>query len=150
MSTIFAVTLAAHVILGIIGLIASFATMLNLWSRTSSLRRRRTWAWTACGAYVTSWLAGGYYYVFYYGGVVKPIIKDGAYPWGHLVFMEFKEHAFLFLPFATAALAIAVAKIDEQADGRAFGQVKLLSALITLTALIVTLSGVLITGSASG
>ena len=44
-----------------------------------------------------SWFFGGYYYVHYYGTLVKPVILKGAAPWAHAVFMEAKEHAFLFL-----------------------------------------------------
>ncbi len=46
-----------------------------------------------------SWIIGGYYYLTFYGANVKPVIKAGPEPWGHLIFMEAKEHIFLFLPF---------------------------------------------------
>ena len=150
MSTIFAITLGTHVILGIVGLIASFATTLNLLVKNGSIKLRVAWAWTACAAYVLSWLSGGYYYVFYYGSNVKPDIKAGIYDWGHLVFMEFKEHVFLFMPFATAALAISVTRVTEEKNPHMLNQVKLLSVIITVIAVIITASGVIITGSASG
>src|SRR3989338_118583 len=58
--------------------------------------------------FLLSWLAGGYYYVKFYGPLVKPIIKAGLAPWAHAIFMETKEHIFLFLiPLAiTVALLI--------------------------------------------
>lgn len=148
MGTLYAVTLSAHVILGIIGLIASFATTLILFRQGGSVRRRTVWAWTACVAYIVSWLSGGYYYVFYYGGVVKPIIKEGPYAWGHLVFMEFKEHAFLLLPVATFALAVAVSRVTEEKHPELLSSVRTLAVIITVIATIVTLSGIIISGSA--
>lgn len=48
---------------------------------------------------LSAWIVGGYYYVTYYGQVVKPVIKEGPLPWAHSVVMETKEHVFLFLPF---------------------------------------------------
>ena len=46
-----------------------------------------------------AWFAGGFYYVEFYGSGVKPLIKEGPFPWAHKVVMETKEHVFLFLPF---------------------------------------------------
>ena len=57
--------------------------------------------------FVLSWFSGGYYYVKYYGGLVKPIIKSGLAPWAHNIIMETKEHIFLFIiPLALTALFI--------------------------------------------
>ena len=42
----------------------------------------------------------------YYGGAVRRIIKEGDFPWAHLVFMEVKEHAFLLLPFMSLVLTL--------------------------------------------
>jgi len=148
MSTLFAVTLSAHVILGVIGLIASFAVTLILFRQNGSVKRRTIWAWTACISYIVSWFGGGYYYVFYYGGTVKPVIKEGAYPWAHLVFMEVKEHIFLFLPVAAFALAIAVSRVTEERHPELLGLVRVLAVTITVIATLVTLSGVIITGGA--
>lgn len=56
-------------------------------------------------AFVGSWIAGGYYYVVYYGTLVKPAIKSGVAPWAHSIVMETKEHVFLFIvPLAMTAL----------------------------------------------
>ncbi|MFQ5837999.1 MAG: hypothetical protein ACE5HJ_04375 [Thermoplasmata archaeon] len=71
---------------------------------------------------VASWLTGGYYYVSYYGANVKPIIKVGPTPWAHLIFMETKEHVFLFLPFlaatATALILTYGPRFHENASAR--------------------------------
>ena len=61
------------------------------------------------GAFLASWLAGGFYYVVYYGTLVKPIIKKGMAPWAHNIVMETKEHIFLFLiPLAMTVLFIVL------------------------------------------
>lgn len=148
MSNTFAILLSAHVILGIVGLVASFAVTLNLFRKNGSIKRRMMWAWAAFASYIVSWFSGGYYYWFYYGDFVKPSIKEGTYPWAHLVFMEFKEHAFLFLPVATFALAVAVTKVTEERHPELLGSVKTLAVIITIIATIVTLSGIIISGSA--
>ena len=148
MSIIFAITLSAHVMLGIIGVIASFAVTLNLLKQGGSVKTRAVAAWIAALSYILSWLSGGYYYVFYYGSNVKPIIKEGDFPWAHFVFMEFKEHAFLFLPFATLALALAVTRVTEVKNPHLLPSVKLLAILITVIATAVTLSGILVSGAA--
>ena len=58
-------------------------------------------------AFVASWIAGGYYYVVYYGTLVRPIIKSGLVPWAHNIIMETKEHIFLFIiPLAITVLFI--------------------------------------------
>ncbi|MDO8585273.1 MAG: hypothetical protein Q7R85_04130 [bacterium] len=60
-------------------------------------------------AFVASWIAGGYYYVVYYGTLVKPIIKAGVAPWVHNIVMETKEHIFLFvIPLAMTVLFITL------------------------------------------
>jgi len=56
-------------------------------------------------SFFLSWVAGGYYYVNFYGSLVKPGIKAGLAPWAHGIAMETKEHVFLFIiPMAMTAL----------------------------------------------
>lgn len=150
MSSLFAITLIGHVILGIIGVMASYVVLLNLLKKTLSLRTLEYAALTACVSYILSWFAGGYYYVFYYGSNVKPVIKEGAYPWAHLVLMEAKEHIFLFLPFATLVLYLAIKYYNSDLDTDATKKrnIIVLSAVITIIATLITLSGILITGGA--
>jgi MFS family permease len=62
-------------------------------------------------SFVLSWIAGGYYYVIYYGTLVKPIIKSGLAPWAHNIIMEAKEHIFLFIfPLSMTVLFITFLK----------------------------------------
>ena len=59
--------------------------------------------------FIGSWLLGGYYYLNYYGSLVKPGIVAGTAPWAHKIAMEAKEHIFLFiLPLAVTALILAL------------------------------------------
>jgi len=60
------------------------------------------------------WLVSGWYYVAYYGPEVKPIIKAGPWPWAHAIFMESKEHIFLFLPFLALLLLFLIWKHGDK------------------------------------
>lgn len=60
-------------------------------------------------AFAASWIAGGYYYVVYYGTLVRPVIKSGMAPWAHNIIMETKEHIFLFIiPVAVTVLLLTL------------------------------------------
>ena len=64
--------------------------------------------------FILSWIAGGYYYVVFYGALVKPIIKTGMAPWVHGIIMETKEHIFLFIiPLAMTVLFITLFQKGE-------------------------------------
>lgn len=150
MSTFFATLLITHVILGLVGVMASFrVTFLLLCSeiKVSSLKRVSILAFTS---YLISWLSGGWYYWKYYGSVVKPKIVGGDYTWAHLIFMESKEHVFLLLPFATFCIALVLwFKADALAtDVVLKKKIMILSLIVTTIAIIITLSGILITGGA--
>lgn len=84
--------------------------------------------------FALSWLVGGYYYVVYYGKLVKPIIVKGTAPWAHAIAMEAKEHIFLFIiPLAITALILALVNKEE------FENLKLRKTAMLLTGLIATL-----------
>jgi len=65
-----------------------------------------------------SWMVSGIYYVVYYGSQVKPTIKAGPWPWAHTIFMESKEHIFLFLPFLTILLLFLIWKYGDKLGER--------------------------------
>lgn len=65
---------------------------------------------------VLSWVISGIYYVVFYGPDVKPTIKSGSWPWAHSIFMESKEHIFLFLPFLAILLLFLVWKYGKKWD----------------------------------
>ncbi len=150
MSSIFAITLSVHVIAGIVGVIGIFAIMMSLAGRRSSLRFLKITSATTLISFLTSWFTGGYYYVLRYGSEVKPVIKAGDNPWAHALFMEAKEHIFLFLPvlaFLFFLLFFLMGK--EVLANQKYKKVTLLLAVLaSLIALFITFAGVLISGSA--
>ncbi len=97
-------------ILGIDGFIWLFGEIL---ARSENRRRIIFSAVLGITGFALSWLIGGYYYVKFYGSIVKPIIQAGKAPWAHAIAMEAKEHIFLFiLPMAITALFAAL--LDRQ------------------------------------
>lgn len=100
-------------------------------------------------AFIASWLVGGFYYLAYYGTLVKPVIKSGVAPWAHNIVMETKEHIFLFLvPMAITAFFIALLEKEdlERLDLRrpAF----LLCAAIAVLGLLIGAMGFIISSAA--
>lgn len=150
MSTLFAVLLVLHILFGLLGVMSSFRATLFLLKENVLVAQITRASYVASVAYILSWLSGGWYYWKYYGSNVKPAIVGGDFPWAHLVFMEAKEHVFLFLPFATLALALALSLKGGViiANPRLRRCTMLLSLTITVLAVIVTLSGILISGGA--
>lgn len=73
-------------------------------------------AWVGLVGLAVSWVFGGYYYVKYYGTLVKPTILEGSAPWAHLVAMEAKEHIFLFLIPIACLILCSVMLSREQMD----------------------------------
>lgn len=142
--------LSIHVLIGVIGIAASYMTLMWLFKRELPIKSLKASSLVAFVAYITAWITGGFYYVVYYGSNVKPVIKEGPTPWVHLVVMEVKEHIFLFLP----ALAFVVLLVVWLKGGRLQENKKLknalaLVALITLIiAVSMALGGVVISGAA--
>lgn len=68
-------------------------------------------------SFVFSWIIGGYYYVIYYGALVRPVIKSGTAPWAHNIAMEVKEHIFLFIiPLAMTVVFISLLDREKMAE----------------------------------
>ena len=112
--------------------------------------KRKLWA-AGIGTvgFILSWLIGGYYYVKFYGTLVKPVILKGLAPWAHAVVMETKEHVFLFLvPMAVTAFFIAM--LDQETFERL--QLKRIAmwlvALIAVIGLTIGLMGFIISAAA--
>ena len=77
-------------------------------ANAGSVKRRLTAAILGLVGYTLTWVVGGYYYVKFYGSLVKPIIKAGSAPWAHLIAMEAKEHIFLFvIPISITILLLS-------------------------------------------
>lgn len=142
--------LVIHVLTGLIGVMASYAVLLNLLGRHFSLRLLKFSSVTAAVLYIISWISGGYYYVVRYGSEVKPIIKAGDYPWAHAFFTEAKEHLFLFMPVVAVIItAIVYLYGDTLNTSRATKHsTTMLALLVVLIGTFVTVSGIIMSGAA--
>ena len=99
--------------------------------------------------FALSWLVGGYYYVVYYGKLVKPVIKAGVAPWSHAIFMETKEHIFLFVvPLAVTALLLAFLKKEEIKEYNLSRLAVILAALVALLGLLIGTTGYMVSAAA--
>ena len=107
------VLIGIHLGFAIIGIDA----FLWLLGEIKGKARRTPILWTAIigvGSFFISWIAGGYYYVNFYGSLVKPGIKAGLAPWAHGIAMETKEHIFLFIiPMAMTVLFATLIPTEE-------------------------------------
>lgn len=100
-------------------------------------------------SFVIAWIYGGFYYVNYYGSLVKPVIKAGSAPWAHSVAMESKEHIFLLIiPMAATALLLSRLKKKELDEYGLKGPFLLLTLTIAFTALAIGLMGYIISAAA--
>ena len=133
-------------ILGIDGFIWLFGEML-----THSENRRRIIFSAVLGivGFALSWLVGGYYYVKFYGSIVKPIILAGDAPWAHAVTMEAKEHIFLFiLPMAITVLFAVLLDRQTLERSKIKKPLLILIALVALIGLGLGLMGFIISAAA--
>lgn len=140
-----------HVVLGEIGVAAFiwvFVETLNPDKR--KVARSKLVALLGVIFIFASWIVGGYYYVDTYGKEVKPIIKSGPQPWAHGVFMETKEHVFIFLPFLSILTAGLLFKHGNKLarDSNLKKSVLLLCALIVLIGLIMLGTGYAVSSGA--
>ena len=96
-----------------------------------------------------TWLIGGYYYVKYYGSLVKPGIVAGAAPWAHAVSMEAKEHIFLFaLPIALTLVFLSFVGRDKIENAGLKKSFLILTFLLSGVALSLGLMGYIISAAA--
>ena len=100
-------------------------------------------------SFVLSWITGGYYYVVYYGALVKPVIKGGIAPWVHNIIMETKEHIFLFIiPIAMTVFFITLLEKEEVERLKIHGLVLWLSGLVAVLGLLIGAMGFVISAAA--
>ncbi len=91
------ILIGLHLGFAILGIDAFLWLLGEIVANASSVSRRMFVAMLGLVSYVVTWIIGGYYYVKYYGPLVKPVIKAGNAPWAHSIAMEAKEHIFLFV-----------------------------------------------------
>lgn len=124
------VLIGLHLGFAILGIDAFLWLLGEAVANSGNIRRRAFAAWLGLTGYLLTWIIGGYYYVKFYGPLVKPIIKAGNAPWAHAVAMEAKEHIFLFA--VPLAMTIYFLSRLEPAQLQSMG---LRSGLIRLTAI---------------
>ena len=143
--------LVGHVFVGLAGVIIFYAVLMAVLKPVdfSRLKFLRLASLGGLIGFLLSWLSGGYYYVVYYGNIVKPIIKKSAYPWAHSIFMEAKEHIFLFLPFAALVAVLIFYILGEELEQKPAIKkpVIILSSLIFVLGAIMALMGIIISGA---
>lgn len=136
---------AAHIALGELGILAFFWLIVELLHGPSNagVLRARGAALIGTVLFFTAWLVGGVYYVVQYGGVIKPVIEQGTWPWTHSIFMETKEHIFLFLPFLSFATFVQIWQGAErlERDARLRGAVYVLAGTTLLLGALMTVMG---------
>lgn len=100
-------------------------------------------------SFILSWIVGGYYYVKFYGLLVKPTIQQGLAPWAHSIAMEAKEHIFLFLvPLAGTLLAAAFIPEEFFDDKKIKRRIQLLALLVVVLGLSIGMMGFIISAAA--
>lgn len=149
MSILFQWSLIAHVLAGILGVVSTYAIWIGLLKKAINIKNLKRWGSAGFVLMVVSWVTGGYYYTAYYGSSVRPVIKAGAYPWAHSLFMEWKEHVFLFLPFLTFILWLVVNTMQpKETTAPAWGKsAAALAGVTTVLGILIALSGVIISGA---
>jgi len=105
------VLIGLHLGFAILGIDAFLWLLGEIIANAGSVRRRMIAASVGIIGFLGSWIFGGYYYIQFYGTLVKPVIKAGSAPWAHAVAMEAKEHIFLFL-IPIAVTLFFLAKLD--------------------------------------
>ena len=128
------VLIGLHLGFAIIGIDAFLWLLGEVIADTVSLRRRTIAAVIGSVGYILTWLIGGYYYVKFYGPLVKPVIKAGGAPWAHAIVMEVKEHVFLFaIPIAVTIYLLSRLNTNElQSLGLRRGLIRLTMIAVAL------------------
>ena len=143
------VLIGLHLGFAIIGIDAFLWLFGEIQNAAWHARRLRITALIGIAGFTASWVFGGYYYVRFYGGLVKPVIKTGLAPWAHNIIMETKEHIFLFIvPLAVTALLIAFLRKEEFQNTGIRRHALALVGLVAVLGLLIGLMGFIISAAA--
>lgn len=129
------VLVGLHLGFAIVGIDALLWLLGEIIANAKEFARRRIAAGIGVLGFLLSWLFGGYYYVVYYGTLVKPEIKAGVAPWVHSIVMETKEHIFLFvIPLVCTIFFLAL--LDKETIEKLY--LRSVSLLLVLSAVLVS------------
>ena len=148
LSTMPQILIGTHAFLGEVGALLFLWVLVELLNPSPErLRRARILAMCGTLFLALAWIVGGYYYVEFYGTIVKPVIKAGPMPWTHSIVIETKEHVFLFLPFLAflASGLITTLRDELVTNDRLRIAIVLLSGLIVLIAFAMAGFGFMVT-----
>ncbi|RMD45642.1 hypothetical protein D6829_01715 [Candidatus Pacearchaeota archaeon] len=138
-----------HAFLGEIGIVLFIWVFVEMLSpnKERAIRAKKVACWGLL-MFVLSWIVGGIYYVNTYGPDIKPKIKAGPQKWAHGIFMETKEHIFLFLPFLAFVTFFMLNNFEKDLSKGKREDVRkgvlLLSGLIVALGFLIALMGYLI------
>lgn len=138
------VLIAMHLGFAILAIDAFLWLLGEYFAKVTQLKRMFWSAFVGTLGFFASWIFGGYYYVKFYGTLVKPDIVGGLAPWAHAIAMEAKEHIFLLLP--PVALTILFIVLSKNTSVRL--QTMKLIGLIVFLALAIGAMGFIISAAA--
>lgn len=149
MPDLFQNLLVWHVLFGLAGIVFFAFLLLRLLKEDFNLRLEEIISFSGFLSFTLSWIAGGRYYVKYYGESVKPIIKAGDYPWAHGIIMEAKEHIFLFLPFLAFIIFLTILFVGQQVHSelRLKRVITFLTILTVILGILIAAAGIFISGA---
>src|SRR3989344_6559352 len=130
--------LFAHIILGAALAVLSIIILLEMKKRKSSILRPLS-VLTAGLSWSVLVPAGILYINFY--PATKTLIKAGAWPWAHSIFMETKEHWGILLPIIATVAAWLVLTGKEKESKKWWILLAVVALLIGVMGRIVTLGG---------
>src|SRR3989344_7882415 len=143
------VLIGLHLGFAIIGIDAFLWLLWKFRSNNSSQKNGTKTALVGVISFIFSWIAGGYYYVVFYGALVKPIIKTGMAPWANNVVMEIKEHIFSFIiPLAMTVFFITLLKMEEIEQFKLHRLVCWLSGTVAVLGLLIGVMGFIVSAAA--
>lgn len=143
------VLIGLHLGFAILGIDAFLWLLGEVIANAGSVKRRLFAAGTGLVSFILVWVIGGYYYVKFYGPLVRPLIKAGSAPWAHAVAMEVKEHVFLFtIPIAVTIYLLSRFKADELKSLGLRKELIRLTIIITALGLSIGLMGFIISSAA--
>lgn len=150
MGILFQNLLIGHILLGLTGIVFSTLVLVGFFKKPANVKFLKITSLSAFLLYLASWVAGGYYYVEYYGGKVKPLIKAGPYPFAHGIFMEAKEHIFLFIPILAGVVFLATCLLGDKInqEPKVKNALTVLAFIVVFLGVLITALGMLISGAA--
>ncbi|GFP23769.1 hypothetical protein HKBW3S42_01244 [Candidatus Hakubella thermalkaliphila] len=142
-----AIISGAHVFSGYIVILAFLWVFIELVvaGERANITRLQGASFVGTVFLIITWLVGGYLYRVPYGPV-KELIKGGPFPWAHEIIMEWKEHAFLFLPFVGFSIATILSKVGDRVakESGLRRLVLILVLLLLLLAALMAITGVIV------